>query len=67
MTSSPRRRALIVDDEDLARRLVREYLQGHADIDIVGACDNGLDAVKQIGALARLTTRPGAFILCAAL
>ncbi len=52
MTSPPRLRALIVDDEDLARRLVREYLQGHADIDIVGECDNGLDAVKQIGALA---------------
>ena len=51
MTSSQRLRALIVDDEDLARRLVREYLQGHADIDIVGECENGLDAVKQIGAL----------------
>ena len=52
MTSSTRLRALIVDDEDLARRLIREYLQGHADIDVVGECDNGLDAVKQIGALA---------------
>jgi two-component system, LytTR family, response regulator len=52
MTSSPRLRALIVDDEDLARRLVREYLHGHDDIEIVGECDNGLDAVKQIGALA---------------
>jgi len=52
MTSSSRLRALIVDDEDLARRLVREYLQGHDDIEIVGECDNGLDAVKQIGALA---------------
>jgi two-component system, LytTR family, response regulator len=51
MTSSPRLRALIVDDEELARRLVREYLQGHDDIEIVGECDNGLDAVKQIGAL----------------
>ncbi|MCK9684430.1 LytR/AlgR family response regulator transcription factor [Scleromatobacter humisilvae] len=51
MTSSPGLRALIVDDEDLARRLIREYLQGHADIDIVGECENGLDAVKQIGAL----------------
>ena len=45
-------RALIVDDEDLARHLIREYLQGHADIQIVGECENGLDAVKQIGALA---------------
>jgi two-component system LytT family response regulator len=52
MTSSPRVRALVVDDEDLARHLIREYLQGHADIDIVGECDNGLDAVRQIGALA---------------
>lgn len=45
-------RALIVDDEDLARHLIREYLQGHADIELVGECENGLDAVKQIGALA---------------
>ena len=51
MTSSQRLRALIVDDEDLARRLIREYLQGHDDIEIAGECDNGLDAVKQIGAL----------------
>ena len=44
-------RALIVYDEDLARHLIREYLRGHADIEIVGECDNGLDAVRQIGAL----------------
>jgi two-component system LytT family response regulator len=52
MTPTPRLRALVVDDEDLARRLVREYLQGHADIELVGECENGLDAVRQIGALA---------------
>ena len=52
MNTPQRLRALIVDDEDLARRLIREYLQGHADIAIVGECENGLDAVKQIGALA---------------
>jgi two-component system, LytTR family, response regulator len=53
MTSLPSPlRTLIVDDEELARRLVREYLSGHADIEIVGECENGLDAVKQIGALA---------------
>lgn len=51
MTSTPRLRALVVDDEDLARHLIREYLQGHADIEVVGECENGLDAVKQIGAL----------------
>jgi len=47
-----RLRALVVDDEDLARRLIREYLQGHPDIELAGECDNGLDAVRQIGALA---------------
>lgn len=52
MTTSTALRALIVDDEELARRLIREYLQGHADIEIVGECENGLDAVRQIGALA---------------
>jgi two-component system, LytTR family, response regulator len=53
MTSLPSPlRTLIVDDEELARRLVREYLSGHAAIEIVGECENGLDAVRQIGALA---------------
>lgn len=42
---------LIVDDETLARRLVREYLQPHEDIAIVGECDNGFDAVKAIAEL----------------
>ncbi|MFL6677058.1 MAG: LytR/AlgR family response regulator transcription factor [Burkholderiaceae bacterium] len=51
MTSTSRLRALVVDDEDLARHLIREYLQGHADVDVVGECENGLDAVRQIGAL----------------
>src|SRR5471032_3384693 len=52
MNAIPPLRALIVDDEELARHLIREYLRGHADIEIVGECENGLDAVKQIGALA---------------
>jgi two-component system LytT family response regulator len=41
-------RALIVDDEELARRLLREYLAGHADITVAGECDNGLAAVRGI-------------------
>jgi two-component system LytT family response regulator len=52
MSAIPPLRALVVDDEELARHLIREYLQGHADIEIVGECENGLDAVRQIGALA---------------
>ena len=42
-------KVLIVDDEPLARRLVREYLQPHADMQIIGECQNGLEAVQAIG------------------
>jgi two-component system LytT family response regulator len=45
-------RVMIVDDEDLARGLVREFLAGHADIEIVAECANGFDAVKAITELA---------------
>lgn len=39
---------LIVDDEELARRLIREYLQTHRDIEIIGECENGLEALQAI-------------------
>ena len=51
MQAPGRIRAVIVDDEDLARRLVREYLGSAADIDIVAECANGFEAVKVIGEL----------------
>ncbi len=41
-------RVIIVDDEDLARSVVREYLANRPDIQIVGECSNGFDAVKAI-------------------
>lgn len=41
-------RAVIVDDEALARDLLREYLAGENDIEIAGECANGFDAVKTI-------------------
>lgn len=40
--------ALIVDDEELARRLIREFLGKHKDIQIIGECENGLQAVEEI-------------------
>jgi two-component system, LytTR family, response regulator len=43
-------KVLIVDDEELARRLIREYLKPHADIEIIGECENGMEAVRDIGA-----------------
>ncbi len=48
-------RALIVDDEELARRVVREMLAPHADIEIVAECANGFEAVKAVG---RAQARP---------
>jgi two-component system LytT family response regulator len=41
-------RAVIVDDEELARLIVREYVAASADIEIVAECANGFEAVKAI-------------------
>ncbi len=41
-------RTLIVDDEPLARELVRSLLKGDEDILIVGECSNGRDALAAI-------------------
>lgn len=39
-------RALIVDDEELARHIIRELLQPHSEIEVVAECANGFEAVK---------------------
>ena len=52
MTESERLRVIIVDDEPLARAVVREYLGAHADVTIVAECGNGFDAVKAVTELA---------------
>jgi len=44
-------RIIIVDDESLARGVVREYLAEHADVEIVAECANGFEAVKAIAEL----------------
>jgi two-component system LytT family response regulator len=41
-------RVLIIDDEPLARRLLRTYCEKIEDIEILGECENGFDAVKVI-------------------
>jgi two-component system LytT family response regulator len=41
-------KTIIVDDEPLARELVREYLADLADIEIVAECQNGFEALKAI-------------------
>lgn len=42
---------LIVDDEKLARELLREYLEGYPDIEVIGECEKGNDAVEKINKL----------------
>ena len=41
-------RALLVDDEDLARHVLRELLNCHPEVEIAGECANGFDAVKAV-------------------
>ncbi len=41
-------RTLIVDDESLARDRVKRFLKPEADVEIVGECTNGRDAVAAI-------------------
>jgi len=46
-----RLRVAIVDDEAPARALLREYLTGHADVEVVAECANGFEAVKAVAEL----------------
>jgi two-component system LytT family response regulator len=44
-------RVVIVDDEDLARQIIREMLKPHAEMEIVAECANGFEAVKTVAEL----------------
>ena len=54
----PTLRAVIVDDEELARGFLREMLRAHPEIEIAAECANGFEAVKAIA-----ETRPGLLFL----
>ena len=41
----------IVDDEELARAVVREYLAAMPGVDVVAECANGFEAVKAVSDL----------------
>src|SRR5215813_9078913 len=41
-------KALLIDDEPLARMVVREYLQKHSSIEIMQECNDGFEGVKAI-------------------
>lgn len=41
-------KAIIIDDEPLARSMVKEYLQSYVDIELVQECSDGFEGVKAI-------------------
>jgi two-component system LytT family response regulator len=45
-------RVLIVDDEPIARRGIRQQLRGEADVEIIGECGDGAAAIEAITELA---------------
>src|SRR3954470_11269222 len=45
-------RALIVDDEPLARRGIRQLAAAHPDLEIVGECRDGREALRALRTLA---------------
>jgi two-component system, LytTR family, response regulator len=44
-------RAVIVDDEDLARQVIREMVAAHQEVEIVGEAANGFEAVRMVAEL----------------
>ena len=41
-------KVIIIDDEILARSIVKEYLQKHPQLELVAACGDGFEGVKAI-------------------
>jgi two-component system LytT family response regulator len=58
MSSKNSIRTIIVDDEEPARLILREFLSAHEEVKIIAECANGFDAVKVI-----TETKPDLIIL----
>ena len=41
-------KTIIIDDEPLARSIVKEYLQKHPQLELAQECNNGLEGLKAI-------------------
>src|SRR5205085_7551637 len=50
MSGAPKIRALVVDDEPLARRRLRRLLARDAEVEVIGDCADGYEAVGAINA-----------------
>jgi two-component system LytT family response regulator len=51
MTDDPTLKVIIVDDEPLARAVIREFLQAHPGVQVAAECGNGFEAVKAVADL----------------
>src|SRR5690349_13576457 len=41
-------KVIIIDDEPLARSIIKEYIQKHSDLELVAECGDGFEGVKAI-------------------
>ena len=48
MSEQKRIRAIVVDDEELARLVLRELISAHPEIELIAECANGFEAVKAV-------------------
>src|ERR1700682_708620 len=39
---------IIIDDEPLARSIIKEYLQYHSELELIAECNDGFEGVKAI-------------------
>ena len=44
----PKYRVILIDDESLARQLVRKYLEEFSEIEVIAECENGFEGIKVI-------------------
>ena len=51
MTANTKIRVIIVDDEELARQVIREMLAAHPEVEVMAECSNGFDAVRLVAEL----------------
>lgn len=40
--------AILIDDETLARELIKKYISFHTNIEVISECSNGFEAIKKI-------------------
>src|SRR6185436_18389690 len=58
MSGSKSVRTLIVDDESLARERIRDMLSSDPEIEIIGECANGEEAIRAIAGFGVLEALP---------